>query len=385
MFLPIGGFDAQQPAQQVVAHLDLRVDLGQGIHGAEHLAHKSVGARERRVDERPNTNQAARHRILQVVLLSKQREDACEERHTPHSAVRAARDDARADLNLLPELEHALQDRAARHAAAQVLHLLPRFVDIKRADHDHLGCRGEVAHRDRDVGGDVLGDDIDVVAQLRRDGYHRRRVGHRPFDERFDILMLLQRGRFLDKIDLVLQDDDVLQLHDLDGGEVFGGLRLRARLVARDQQQRRVHHRRTVEHGRHENVVAWAVNERHVPHELVRPLALRDHVLRGRAARNEVPRPRALWVFALVDLGVRVAQLDGDVALELVLEAHGVHSGDGLDDGGFAVSHVADGACGRGEQRASGLVDRRGEAAASAAHAGQVSGCAARAAVAHRC
>ena len=54
-------------------------------------------------------------------------------------------------------------------------------------------------------------------------------------------------------------------------------------------------------------------------------------------------RARALLVVALVDLCVCVTQLDGDVSLQLVLEADSLDAGDGLDDGGFAVSDVADG------------------------------------------
>ena len=44
--------------------------------------------------------------------------------------------------------------------------------------------------------------------------------------------MLLLGLRLRDEVDLVLEDEDVLQLHDLDGGQVLGGLGLRARLVA---------------------------------------------------------------------------------------------------------------------------------------------------------
>ena len=44
-----------------------------------------------------------------------------------------------------------------------------------------------------------------------------------------------------------------------------------------------------------------------------------------RAACTASPAPGALLVLALVDLRVSVAQLDCDVALELVLEAHCLH------------------------------------------------------------
>lgn len=53
---------------------------------------------------------------------------------------------------------------------------------------------------------------------------------------------------------------------------------------------------------------------------------------------------RALFVVALVDLCVGVTQLDGNVALQLVLETDSLHAGDGLDDSGLSVSDVSNGA-----------------------------------------
>ena len=135
---------------------------------------------------------------------------------------------------------------------------------------------------------------------------------------------------------------------DYNGGEVLGGLRLRTGLVTRDEQKRAIHDGGAVEHGRHENIVPWAVDEGHVPHEghlLV--LEPRDGARRGvghrAAVRAVAVRPRARVVFALVDLRVCVAELDRDVAFELVLEADGLDAGDGLDDGGLTVRDVADG------------------------------------------
>lgn len=68
--------------------------------------------------------------------------------------------------------------------------------------------------------------------------------------------MLVDRHTLLDEIDLVLQDDDVLQTHDLDGRQVLGGLRLRAALVAGYQQQRSIHDGGSVQHRGHEDVMA---------------------------------------------------------------------------------------------------------------------------------
>lgn len=56
----------------------------------------------------------------------------------------------------------------------------------------------------------------------------------------------------------------------------------------------------------------------------------------------EACRARALRAVALVDLGVGITQLDGDIALQLVLETDGLHLRDSLDNGGLSVSDVTD-------------------------------------------
>jgi len=67
--------------------------------------------------------------------------------------------------------------------------------------------------------------------------------------------VLALRGALLHEVDLVLQDDDVLEAHDLYGCQVLRRLRLRAALVARDEEQRAVHDGRPVQHRSHQNVV----------------------------------------------------------------------------------------------------------------------------------
>lgn len=61
-----------------------------------------------------------------------------------------------------------------------------------------------------------------------------------------------------------LEDENVLELHDLDRSEVLRRLGLGAGLVGRNEEERRVHDGRTVQHGRHQNVVARTVDERDV-------------------------------------------------------------------------------------------------------------------------
>lgn len=48
-----------------------------------------------------------------------------------------------------------------------------------------------------------------------------------------DLLILLFGLTLLHEVDLILQDEDVLQLHDLYGSQMLGCLRLRTWLVAR--------------------------------------------------------------------------------------------------------------------------------------------------------
>lgn len=177
--------------------------------------------------------------------------------------------------------------------------------------------------------------------------------------------MLLRTG-LAHQIHLILQDDDVVQLHDFDGSKMLRRLGLRAGFVARNQQQGGIHDGGSRQHGAHENVVAravdkasnnpvsifrkedWKVGSRNVSQELVTTttfvsLAGRIHLFVALVA-PVVAGPGARGVVALVDLCVGIAQLDGDVSFQLVLESDGLHPRDGLDYRALAVRHMPDGA-----------------------------------------
>ena len=68
-----------------------------------------------------------------------------------------------------------------------------------------------------------------------------------------------------------------------------------------------------------------AVDETDVPDQLVLESIHDEGVLLAGAHRGVAHRPLAPLVPRPVDLGVGVAQLDGDVALQLVLEPDGLH------------------------------------------------------------
>lgn len=58
----------------------------------------------------------------------------------------------------------------------------------------------------------------------------------------------------------------------------------------------------------------------------------------------EAAWPRAFFIIALVDLGIGITQLDGNVPNQLVLETDSLNAGYGFDDGRFSVSDMTDGA-----------------------------------------
>eukprot|EP00982_Pelagococcus_subviridis_P009373 30919-Pelagococcus_subviridis.AAC.7 len=302
---------AEQPPKEEEVHLQLREHLRELPDLAEDLPDEAIRARQRGVHRRADADEASGHGVPQLVLLREQRDDPRRDAPALDLPLRVLGHDPRADFDLLANLEDALEDRPARDAALHVVHLRARLVHVERPDHDHVRRGREVALRHRDLLADVLAHDVDVVLELRGDGDDGRAVRDGALDEFTDGVVLVRRRVLLHQVDLVLKDDDVLQPHDLHRGEVLRRLRLRARLVPRDEQQRAVHHRGAVEHRRHEDIVPRAVHEGDVPHELhLLVLETGDQTVgrvRARAAVRAVARgARAEVVLALVDLGVSV-------------------------------------------------------------------------------
>ena len=93
-----------------------------------------------------------------------------------------------------------------------------------KPDNDKPWFAGEVSNRDRDLLGDILAHNFDIVLQLRGDGDDGGALGHCALDELEDLLVLLAGLLLLDQVDLVLKDEDMLQLHDLNGGQMLRGL-----------------------------------------------------------------------------------------------------------------------------------------------------------------
>ena len=92
--------------------------------------------------------------------------------------------------------------------------------------------------------------------------------------------------------------------------------------------------------------MAGAIDERDVSNEFIMSFGTlaRKGVFFRTASGDVSGGTGEIRVVALVDFRVGVTQLDGDVLFQFILESDGLYSRERLDDGGFAVSHVADGA-----------------------------------------
>ena len=161
----------QQPAQQEQADLELRVDLRQLAHRAEHLADEAIRAAERRVDARADTDEATGHGEVEQVVLGVQGHDAAEDGLAAVAARSVLGDYAWPDLDLLPEVEDAGEDGAASNATLEVVNLRAGLVDVEGTDDDQSWVGREVAHGDGDPLHDVLVYGVDVVLQLRGNRY----------------------------------------------------------------------------------------------------------------------------------------------------------------------------------------------------------------------
>jgi len=62
---------------------------------------------------------------------------------------------------------------------------------------------------------------------------------------------VLQGSILAHKVNLVLADNDMLELHDLDGSQVLGGLGLRAGFISGNQKKSSIHDGGTRQHSTH--------------------------------------------------------------------------------------------------------------------------------------
>lgn len=239
--LAVGSSHTEQAAEEVEVNLDLAVNLGQASLETQDETNETIGSAEGRVDAGTNTNKATGDGILEVVGLRVEGDDTAEDGSALESTRIVSGDDTRSDLNLVAQLDDTVQDTATSNTTLEVVDLGTRLVDIKGSNDNHVGVDAEVSGRHGDGVDDGLVDGIDVELELSRDGDNGGLASNGSSDELEDRLVVLLGGLFPHKIDLVLEDDDLVELHDLNSGQMLRGLGLGAGFVTSNEQQGGVH------------------------------------------------------------------------------------------------------------------------------------------------
>lgn len=346
--LAVSGLDTKKTAQQVEVDLNLAVDLGQLALETENETDKTIGTAEGRVDASTNTDETTGDGVLEIVGLGVERYNTREDGSALNGALVIASNDTGADFDLIAKLDDTVQNRTTSNTALEVINLSTGLVDIEGSDDNHLRLHGEVSQRDGDGVNNGLVDGINVELELGGNGDYGRLSSDGTTDKLEDRLVVLLSSLLSHQIDLVLEDNDLVELHDLNGGQMLRGLGLGAGFVASNKEEGGIHDGGARQHSAHENIVTGAINEGDVTQQSVgaaAAVALAGGVnLLVALVAAVAGRTRALGVVAFVDLGVGVTELDGNVADQLVLEADSLDARNSFYDSRLAVSDVADGA-----------------------------------------
>ena len=257
-------------------HIDFDVDLRHAAWVANDVTNHVVAAGELGVYLGAHRNQTAWDGVHQLVEVGLQRHDHALDL-SPGGLACPLRLGyfARSDGDLVTDLQTALENGAASDAALEGFGVLTRLVHVEGANDNHVGRHGELTGRDWDAA-DIVDHDVDVVAQHGRDGDNRNGDASGAGQRLLNLLLLLSHGNlvFDDQVNFVLQHNDVLQVHNIHGDQVLSCLRLGVRLVTGYQQQGSVHDGGSSQHGGHEGVVTWAIDEGDVASEDKRRVAL---------------------------------------------------------------------------------------------------------------
>lgn len=259
--LAVGGLHTQQSPEQEVVDLDLGVNLGELALETKDETDETIGTAERGVDAGTDTDETTGNGEFEAVVLGEQGDDAGEDGLALDGTLVVLADNTGANLNLVAELQDTSEDGTTSNTALELLNLGTGLVDVERTDDDHVRVVLEVAHGDGDLGDERLVDGVDVELELSGNGDDGRVVGNGSADELLDRVVVCGCGLLAHEIDLVLEDDDVLELHDLNGCKMLGGLRLRASFVAGNKKKGSVHDGGTGQHSAHQNIVTGAIDE----------------------------------------------------------------------------------------------------------------------------
>eukprot|EP00050_Salpingoeca_kvevrii_P010065 m.6393 g.6393 ORF g.6393 m.6393 type:complete len:309 (-) comp2608_c0_seq1:378-1304(-) len=215
------GTNAKKTAEEEKANFELRVDVGEATDLAQNLTDHAVSAAERGVDHGANADETTGNSVLQIVRVRIERDDAREDGSALEGTIGLLGDNAGADLNLLALLENTSKDTAASNAACEIVDFATGLVDVKGANDNEARRAGKVARGDGNLLDNVLADTLNVVLELGRDRDDGRILSNGALHKLLDLLVLLLGLGLLDKINLVLQNQNVLQAHNLNGSKVL--------------------------------------------------------------------------------------------------------------------------------------------------------------------
>ncbi|KAI6772529.1 hypothetical protein HG530_003487 [Fusarium avenaceum] len=217
--LSVGGPHTEQTAEKVEVDLNLAGRINSGT----------------------DTNETTRNGVLEIVGLGVEGDDSAEDGSALEGTAVVSGDDTRSDLDLVTQLNDTMENGTTSNTTLEVVDLRTRFVDIERSNDDHVRVNAEISGRDGDGVDNGLVDGIDVELELSRDGDDGGFASNCSSDKLEDRLVVLLSSIFPHKIDLVLENNDLVELHDLDGSQMLRGLRLRAGFVTGDEEEGGVH------------------------------------------------------------------------------------------------------------------------------------------------
>lgn len=235
--LAIGGLDTEQTTEKEVVNLNLSVDSRKAATVTENETDETIGTAKGGVDTGTDTDETTGNSELEVVVLGEQGDDAGENGAALNLALLVLSDETGTDLNLVVQLHNTSQDRSTGNTTLKLVNLGTGLVDIEGTNDHHVGGGLEVTGRDGDGVDEGLVDSVDVVLQLGGDGNNRRAIGDGTTDELENRLVVLKGVVFTHKIDLILENNDVAELHDLNGGQMLGSLGLRAGFVSGNEKE----------------------------------------------------------------------------------------------------------------------------------------------------
>lgn len=239
--LAIGGSHTEQAAEKVEVDLDLAVDIGKTALETQDETNETISTAKGRVDSGTDTDETTGNGVLEIVGLGVERNDSAEDGGTLEGTAVITGHDTRSDLNLVTQLDNTVKDRTTSNTTLEVIDLSTGLVDVEGSNDDHVRVHAEVTGRNGDSVDDGLVDGINVELELSRDGDDGRLSSNGASDELEDGLVVLLSSLFSHQVDLVLENDDLVELHDLNSSQMLRGLGLGAGFVASNKEQSSVH------------------------------------------------------------------------------------------------------------------------------------------------